>query len=143
MEELIDHIIFDPGRARQELSKEHLGEYRLVMKHAKNRVLLDPHDLALRQRRGARHAPGLCGQASFAAKFIGPEDCNHGLLAVLGNDGELDLAFLDVKNAIRDVPLREDFLILAIYGNHSSLANFGKEFFWLKSPFGVPQKGSL
>ena len=132
IEELIDQILFDPDRARQEMGKEHLGESGLVVERANDRVLLDPHDLALRQRRRARDALGLSGQASFAAKFILPENCDHGLLAVFGNDGDLDLALLDVKNGIRDVSLREDILTLAVFGNRSSLADFGEEVFRIK-----------
>ena len=34
IEELIDQILFDPDRARQEMGKEHLGENRLVVERA-------------------------------------------------------------------------------------------------------------
>ena len=44
-------------------------------------------------------------QTSFAKKMTGSEHCNHRFLALLGNDGEFDLAFLDVKNRVRHVPL--------------------------------------
>jgi hypothetical protein len=44
-------------------------------------------------------------QTSFAKKVTRSEDCNDRFLALLGNDGELDLALLDVKNRVRDLSL--------------------------------------
>ena len=35
-------------------------------------------------------------QTSFAKKVTYPQHCDHRLLAVLGNDSELNLPFLDV-----------------------------------------------
>jgi hypothetical protein len=43
-------------------------------------------------------------QTSFAKKVTGPQDCNDRFLALLGNDGELDLALLDVKTASATCP---------------------------------------
>jgi hypothetical protein len=37
-------------------------------------------------------------QARFTKKLTRSEDCNDRFLALLGNDSELDLALLDVKN---------------------------------------------
>ena len=53
-------------------------------------------------------------QTSFAKKMAGSQDCNDRFLALLRNDGELDLAFLDVKNRVRDLSLRKNNLILPI-----------------------------
>jgi hypothetical protein len=39
-------------------------------------------------------------QTSFAKKVTRSEDCNDRFLALLGNDGEFDLALLDVKNRV-------------------------------------------
>jgi hypothetical protein len=44
-------------------------------------------------------------QTSFAKKMTGSQDCNHRYLALLGNDGELDLALLNVKDRVRDLSL--------------------------------------
>ena len=44
-------------------------------------------------------------QTSLAKKVTGSQDCNHRFLALLGNDGELDLALPDVKNRVRDLSL--------------------------------------
>ena len=51
-------------------------------------------------------------QTSFAKKVTWSQDGNHRFLALLGNDGEFDLALLDVKNRVRDLSLRENNLIL-------------------------------
>ena len=50
-------------------------------------------------------------EASFAKKVAGTQDRNDCFLALLGNDGELDLALLDVENRVRDLSLRENNLI--------------------------------
>ena len=44
-------------------------------------------------------------QTSFAKKMTWSQDCNDCFLALLGNDGEFDLALLDVKNRVRDLSL--------------------------------------
>jgi hypothetical protein len=41
---------------------------------------------------------------------------------LLGNDGELDLALLDIKNRVRDLSLRKNDLILPIFGYLSGLS---------------------
>jgi hypothetical protein len=47
----------------------------------------------------------LDGETPFAKKMTGAQDCNDRFLALLGNDRELDLAFLDVKNRVRGLSL--------------------------------------
>ena len=64
--------------------------------------------------------------ASFAAKVVIPENCDDCFFAVLGNDRDLDLALLAVKNGIRAVSLR-DILILAVRGDRSPFADLGEE----------------
>ena len=54
-------------------------------------------------------------QTSFAKKVTWSQDGNHRFLALLGNDGEFDLALLDVENSIRGLSLREDSLILLVF----------------------------
>ena len=44
-------------------------------------------------------------QTSFAKKVAGSQDCDDRFLALLGNDSELDLALLNVKNRVRDLSL--------------------------------------
>src|SRR6266446_1763741 len=71
-------------------------------------------------------------QTSFAKKVAGSEHCNHRFLALLGNDGEFDLALLDVKNRVRDLSLRKNNLILPIFGYRFSLAHLGEKYFGIK-----------
>jgi hypothetical protein len=58
---------------------------------------------------------GMAVQTSFAKKMTGSRDCNHRLLALLGNDSELDLALLNVEDRVRDVALRENNLIRPVF----------------------------
>src|SRR5216684_7831902 len=82
--------------------------------------------------------PGCCDaqrmaiQTSFAKKVAGSQDRDDCLLALLGNDRELDLAFLDVKNRVRDLSLRKNNLILPIFGYRFSLAHLGEKYFGIK-----------
>ena len=64
-----------------------------------------PHDLAFRHCRSCRYAPRLAGQATFAAELVRPQNCDDGFLPLLGNNGDLDLAFLDVEDGIRWIAL--------------------------------------
>ena len=41
-------------------------------------------------------------------------DCDDRFLPLLGNNADLDLAFLNVKDRIRMIPLQEDPFILSI-----------------------------
>ena len=84
---------------------EELGKRRLVMQHADDGRLLQPHDLAFRHRRRCRHTPRLSGQASLAAKFTCPEDGDDRFFPLLGNNRHLQLAFLDEKNKVRRATL--------------------------------------
>src|SRR4249920_583309 len=82
-------------------------------------------------------------QTSFTEKVAGSQDCNHRFLALLGNDSELDLALLDVKNRVRDLSLRKNNLILSIFGYHFSFAHLGEKYFGIKRGFNsLPHKGS-
>src|SRR4029453_10706982 len=85
-----------------------------------------------------RHAPWLAGQAALAAELGRSEKCDDGLFPLVGNNGDLDLAFLDIEHGIRRVALREDDLILAIFGYASALADFGEKGFGIErhSSFG-------
>src|SRR5436190_19009251 len=83
-------------------------------------------------------------QTSFAEKVTWSQDGNHRFLALLGNDRELDLALLDVKNRVRDLSLRKNNLILSIFGYRFSFAHLGEKYLGIKRGFNsLPQKGSL
>ena len=84
--------------------EEHLGEFGRFVERANDYVLFDAHDLAIRQRGCDCEAFGPAGEAPFAEKIILAEDGNDRLLAVSGNDRDLDLARSNVKNRIRNSP---------------------------------------
>src|ERR1700731_4054666 len=83
-------------------------------------------------------------ETSFAEKLTWFQDGDHRFLALLGNDRELDLALLDVKDRVRDLSLRKNNLILSIFGYRFSLAHLGEKYFGIKRGFNsLPHKGSL
>src|SRR6266446_5513666 len=71
-------------------------------------------------------------QTSFAKKMTWSQDCNHRFLALLGNDRELDLALLDVKNRVRELSLRENNLILPVFGDGFPPTHLGEKCFGIE-----------
>jgi hypothetical protein len=72
-------------------------------------------------------------QAPFAEELSGLQNSDDRFLALVGYDSELDPAFLDVKNRIRDLSLRENNLILPVLQNrlpppHSGEKDLGIEY---------------
>src|ERR1700730_13728556 len=108
---------------------KHLGKRWLVVEDADNRPLLYPHNLASRHCRSCRYAPRLAGQATFAAELIRPQNCDDGFLPLLGNNGDLDLAFQDVEDGIGRIALPEHNLIVRIFGFGSSAVYTRKKHF--------------
>src|SRR5260370_26294899 len=74
-------------------------------------------------------------QTPFAKKITRSQDCDHGFLALLGIDGELDLALPDVENRVCDLSLRKNNLILPIFGYRFSFAYLGEKHFVIKRGF--------
>jgi hypothetical protein len=72
------------------------------------------YDDAFRHSRDCRQAKPLADQTSLAKELPFSVQGNDCFLARFGYDVDLDLALLNVKDGIRPVALREDFLILAI-----------------------------
>jgi hypothetical protein len=61
---------------------------------------------------------------------------------LFGNDGELHLAFLNVKNCVRNFSLGENNLILPAVKNRFPVTNVGEEFLGIKRRFdSLPQTG--
>jgi hypothetical protein len=56
-------------------------------------------------------------QASFPQKFIFSEDCDNGFIALLGYDGNFDLARLDIDDRFCRIALLEDNDLLFMRGN--------------------------
>src|SRR6266478_1621422 len=71
-------------------------------------------------------------QTSFAKKVTWSQDCNHRFLALLGNDSELDLALLDVKNRVRNLSLRENDFVPPVFGYRFSLTRLGEKYFGIE-----------
>src|SRR5271163_275506 len=71
-------------------------------------------------------------QTSFAEKVTRFQNSYDCFLAPLGNDGELDLALLDVKNRVRLATLRKNNLVFLILGYGFPIAHFGEKCFRLE-----------
>src|SRR6266576_4440297 len=71
-------------------------------------------------------------ETSLAKKVTRFQNSNDCFLAPLGNDGELDLALLDVKNRVGNVTLRKNNLILLIFRYCFSIANLGEKYFGIE-----------
>ena len=83
-------------------------------------------------------------QAAFAEELARLQNCDDRFLALLGQDRELDLAFLNVKNRIRDIALLEHMLIFTEFQYVLSRRPLWREIFWgqtcpcLDSPWEPP-----
>src|SRR3981189_2619479 len=106
---------------------EHLRKRGLIVKHANDARFPQSHDRAFCHRPDGRDPTCLSGQAPLTAELPCSKNCDDRLLPLVGNDGNLDLALLDIEDGIRGIALREDNLILAILGYGSSLADFGEK----------------
>src|ERR1700730_1051396 len=82
----------------QKMGNEHLGERWLLMDHADNRRFFQAHDNGVHYRRDRRYAPRLPGKTSFTEELVRSKHCDDCFLALLGNDGNLHLAALDVED---------------------------------------------
>jgi hypothetical protein len=87
------------------MEDEHLGKCWFVTEHTDDGLLLKSHNLAFRHRSRRRHAAQLAGQTTFAEESIRPKDRDDGLVPLLRNDSDLDLAVTDVKDGIRRIAL--------------------------------------
>jgi hypothetical protein len=59
---------------------------------------------------------GFAGQASLAKEIARAQQRNHRFLALLGDDRELDFAFVDIENGVGRVALQEDLVVLRVIG---------------------------
>src|SRR5580692_2851662 len=114
------------------MRNEHLGECRLLMDHPDNGRLFQPDNEGVchgRDRRDPLHLPG---KTSLAEEFVSAQNCDDGFLALLGNDGDLGLALLDIEDRIASVPLGKDDLALAVLGMASPAPNTGEKRLWIE-----------
>ena len=117
IEQLIDQILLDAAVAGQQVRDKQLGKRRFFVDHARDVRLRYSRDHAVRQCGDGRQAERLSGQAALAEEIARPQKCDYGFLALLGDDGLLDLATVNVENGIRSIALPVDNLILPIIGN--------------------------
>src|ERR1051326_122776 len=109
------------------MRNEHFGECRFLMDHLDNSRLFQSRDDGVRHGRDGSAALCLPGQTSLAEELAHAENCDDGFLALLGDDGELRLAFLDVEDRIGSVPLRKDNLTFPVLANAAAFPDTGEE----------------
>src|SRR6202011_2761455 len=105
IEQLINEVGFDADCPAKKMGNEQLGERWFLMDHADNRRFLQACDDGFRHSRDRRYALRMPGKTSFTEEFVCFKNCDDGLLALLRNDGDLHLAFLDVEDRIRRISL--------------------------------------
>src|ERR1700730_10554708 len=111
------------------MGNEQLGERWVLMDHAENRRFLQEHDDGFRHRPDRRYALRLTGQTTFTDEIVRSQNCDDGFLALLRNDGDLHLAFLDVEDRIRRVSLGKNDLVTVVRTNAPALTNLGEKRF--------------
>ena len=115
VKELIDQIFFDPAISGQQICHEHLRKLRFAVKRRKHGRFRDRRNQAFFHRRRRRDAQRVTVHAAFAKELAGLQNPDDRFLALLGYDDNLDPAFLNIENRVRDVSLGEDDLVLAIF----------------------------
>src|SRR5579863_5942716 len=96
----------------------------------------DGSDHAIFHGRRGRYAQSMAIHAAFAEEMPGLEDRDDGLLALFGQDGELDLPLLNIKYRLRDIALFEDFLVLVKFEDHLPVTDFGEKLLRVKHVLG-------
>jgi len=72
------------------------------------------------------------GKTSLAEEFVRTENGDNRFHALLGNDGELRLAFLDVEDRIASVALGKDDLAFAVLADAPAVADTGEKRFCIE-----------
>ncbi len=118
------------------MGSEQLAKRGLVMEDADHLDLAHPHDFTFGHRPGRRQAQRLANQAAFAEEFTLAEDGDHGFLALVGLDHDLDSAFLHVEDRVRGVRLCEDDGVLGVLGNCAPMIDGGEKHLCIKGRLG-------
>jgi hypothetical protein len=66
-----------------------------------------------------------------------PNDSDYRFFALFGDNGQFDLAVLNIKNGVCYLPLRKDELGGLVFGNRSALTYLGQKAFGSNTDFGV------
>ena len=69
----------------------------------------------------------LAGQATLSKEVPHGQDRDHRLLALVGDNGELDLPFLDIEDSPSLVALRENLAVLQIVCMRLSFTDLGQK----------------
>jgi hypothetical protein len=115
IKQLVDQVLFNSTVPSQQIRHEQFRKFWLIMNGGDHGGLLQASYHAFVHRPGCRDAQRMAIETSFAKEVASFQDCDDCFLALLGNDGEFDLALLDVKNRVRGLSLRKDNLILPIF----------------------------
>jgi hypothetical protein len=105
IEQLIDQVGFDADTPTQKMCNEQFRECRFLMNYSGNSRFFQSRDDGVGHGRDRCYAFRLSGQTSFAEEIIRTKNRDDRFLALLGNDGELGLAFLDVEDRLASVAL--------------------------------------
>jgi hypothetical protein len=81
--------------------------------------------------------------AAFTKELSGSQYPDYRLLALIGQDSHLDLAFLKVKHRVRDIALREHIPILLKLQDGLSGSNVGNEDLSVKHGFACARHANL
>ena len=111
---------------------EQLGKTRLFVDHADHGRFLQPHDLAFGHCGNRGYASRLSGQAPLTEEIAGSQHCDDGFFPLLGNNGNLHIALLDIENSIGRVPLNKDRLLFGKRCNLPTAVDGRKECFGIE-----------
>jgi len=87
---------------------------------------------AVRYRGRRGHAKRLSRETSFTEEISTPQDCDDRFLPAIGEDRQLHLAILNVKDRVGGTALREDrgFLSIVLGGSAPGLCKIRREIEW-------------
>src|SRR5580704_1204807 len=97
------------------------------MKGGDHRGFRDCRDQAIFNRRRGCDAKRMTIHAAYTEELAGLQNRDHGFLALLGHDGELDPTFLNVKHRVSDVALLENELILVKFEDRFPGSDFAEK----------------
>src|SRR6476620_319386 len=93
------------------------------MQSLNHRLLIDSQNRAIGHRRGRPHPQSLAGQATLSEKAAFPQDSHSGFFPGLRDDGQLDLALLNIEYGVGSVSLGKDCFALVESDDLSSIPN--------------------
>ena len=105
---------------------EQFRDVVLFVKHSSHQRFLDFVKRAIRQCDSRCHAQRLAGEAALAEELTGVENGDDRLLALLGYDRDLYLAFPDVVQGIRRLSLPKDVVVHSAFQNGLSAEDTGE-----------------